>query len=258
MPGLLPSHPSCDTASSPIGRFPPPSGPVDLDSPIEEETADGPLTTVDVPAVCAVEEGLSVWHMVGAADERNDGLENQPQLEAVAIEVLSFALDLVPVAGTAKAIAELIQGKDVITGADRNRVLLALAVAISVVPFGAFLLKNGSKLRMIRDLSDSSYLLERAAARIPDAQMRHIFRTAEGHVAVQPQYQERFVRLFEHVKNNPLNKNNWGLSETARRNGIERYRLQFGDRHQVWVDMRNGKISNAGINVPGDKYYFNG
>ncbi|OWW23516.1 hypothetical protein B4Q04_20165 [Zobellia sp. OII3] len=78
--------------------------------------------------------------------------------------------------------------------------------------------------------------------------LKHIFRTAPGHVNPQTiGSQERYLRLFNNVVN-PKN-----LTQTTNaakvKARVETYHKTFNGRKQVWVEAIGGKITNAGVNA---------
>jgi RHS repeat-associated protein len=79
----------------------------------------------------------------------------------------------------------------------------------------------------------------------------HIFRTKEGHVNPSSiDSQNRYIKLFEDVANNPANFNSNVLSPAQRTiEGIEGFSKTFRNGQQIWVQTRNGKIFDAGINT---------
>eukprot|EP00009_Paramoeba_aestuarina_P003553 CAMPEP_0201506722 /NCGR_PEP_ID=MMETSP0161_2-20130828/588_1 /ASSEMBLY_ACC=CAM_ASM_000251 /TAXON_ID=180227 /ORGANISM="Neoparamoeba aestuarina, Strain SoJaBio B1-5/56/2" /LENGTH=339 /DNA_ID=CAMNT_0047900895 /DNA_START=136 /DNA_END=1152 /DNA_ORIENTATION=- len=161
----------------------------------------------------------------------------------IGAQAASIIIDLVPFAGTAKGVLEVITGKDPITGEKLNRFLAAVGVAASLIPFGKALLK-AKKLHKITKLSQIN---------------KHIFRKAVGHVVPRTNASKmRWAKLFEKVASNPKNQTTIGLSKHAQDAGVKMYRKQFRNGKQVWVQYRNGKMQNAGVNVPGDKNYIKG
>jgi RHS repeat-associated protein len=89
---------------------------------------------------------------------------------------------------------------------------------------------------------------------LPGGQMRgalnasrlgHIFRSAAGHVNPRTlATQERYLRVFEKVASNPANFR-------YSRQGNDFFTQTFRNGKQVWVELRNGQIRNAGVNLPG-------
>jgi len=76
----------------------------------------------------------------------------------------------------------------------------------------------------------------------------HIFRNAEGHVNPSTASSvKRFVRLFEGVANNPANANNSVVSAPGLAAGVKGFSQNYRSG-QVWVQVRNGNIFNAGVN----------
>ncbi len=80
--------------------------------------------------------------------------------------------------------------------------------------------------------------------------MKHIFRDAAGHVRPATRSSEgRFLRLFERVANTPSNESSALLNPLAQSAGVQRFSETFR-RGEVWVEVRNGVIRNAGVNRP--------
>ena len=77
----------------------------------------------------------------------------------------------------------------------------------------------------------------------------HIFRDAAGHVNPSTvASQNRYISLFENVANNPANLNQSILSPRAIENGVQGFTQSFKNG-QIWVQTKNGKIFNAGVNI---------
>lgn len=79
----------------------------------------------------------------------------------------------------------------------------------------------------------------------------HIFRRAPGHVNPTSVYtQNRFIQLFEEVANNVENYNPNVLSNYQRTTGgFQGYSQTYRNGYQIWVQTRNGKIFDAGVNI---------
>ena len=81
-----------------------------------------------------------------------------------------------------------------------------------------------------------------------ESTLGHIFRDAPGHVNPRTiSSQERYINLFERVANNPKNLNQNILSPSAVESGVQGFTKSFKNG-QVWVQSRNGRIFNAGVN----------
>ena len=80
----------------------------------------------------------------------------------------------------------------------------------------------------------------------------HIFRQAPGHVNPSTvASQGRFARLFEDVASNPQNaRPNFPLPPGATQAGVQAYTQSFRNG-QVWVQVLNRIIQNAGVNPVG-------
>ncbi len=79
------------------------------------------------------------------------------------------------------------------------------------------------------------------------AKLDHIFRAARGHVNPSTvASRNRFLNLFERVVSDPNN-----LRGAARGPGVTFYTKTFRNGKQVWVEVRGGRISNGGVNLPG-------
>ena len=78
----------------------------------------------------------------------------------------------------------------------------------------------------------------------------HIFKKAIGHVnPMTVTSRSRFLKLFEKVANNPNNLNSNVLTNFQRNTGgFQGFARTFRNGRQVWVQVRNGKIFNAGVN----------
>ncbi len=77
----------------------------------------------------------------------------------------------------------------------------------------------------------------------------HIFRDAAGHVNPSTvASQNRYIRLFESVANNPANLNQSILAPRAIENGVQGFTQSFKNG-QIWVQVKDGKIFNAGVNL---------
>lgn len=77
----------------------------------------------------------------------------------------------------------------------------------------------------------------------------HIFRNAPGHVNPSTvASQNRYIKLFESVANNPSNLNQNILAPNAIKNGVQGFTQTFKNG-QIWVHTRNGKIFDAGVNL---------
>jgi hypothetical protein len=78
----------------------------------------------------------------------------------------------------------------------------------------------------------------------------HIFRNAPGHVnPSRVASQNRYIKLFESVANNPANLNQGILDAKAIQNGVQGFTQTFQNGKQIWVHTRNGKIFDAGVNL---------
>lgn len=69
--------------------------------------------------------------------------QNHPTLGE---EGASLVLDFIPIVGTVKAVAETVEGRDLLTGEKQNRWLLAGGVVLSFIPFGKLLEKVGGRV----------------------------------------------------------------------------------------------------------------
>ncbi|MFY9620674.1 MAG: kelch repeat-containing protein [Pyrinomonadaceae bacterium] len=79
----------------------------------------------------------------------------------------------------------------------------------------------------------------------------HIFRQSPGHVTPgTAASQGRFARLFERVASNPKNARPDLVTPAKARSGVQVYTQTFRNG-QVWVEIRNGIIQNAGVNPVG-------
>jgi hypothetical protein len=78
----------------------------------------------------------------------------------------------------------------------------------------------------------------------------HIFRDAPGHVNPSTiTSQNRYINLFESVGNNPLNLNRGVLNSYQQTvSGFQGYSQTFRNG-QVWIQVRNGNIFDAGVNI---------
>ncbi|MCE7057732.1 RHS repeat-associated core domain-containing protein [Algoriphagus sp. AGSA1] len=77
----------------------------------------------------------------------------------------------------------------------------------------------------------------------------HIFRDAAGHVNPSTvTSQNRYISLFEKVANNPANLNQSILAPRAIENGVQGFTQSFNNG-QIWVQVKDGKIFNAGVNL---------
>ncbi len=74
-----------------------------------------------------------------------------------------------------------------------------------------------------------------------DAQLKHIFRDAEGHLSDTPQNRQ----MLESLANSP----EYRLSATPDRFGRVWYARTTGNGKQLWVIVRNGRIQNGGLNA---------
>lgn len=81
----------------------------------------------------------------------------------------------------------------------------------------------------------------------------HIFRSAAGHVNPSTlASQSRFLRLFQGVASNPANRAPAGaLPKAASEAGVQLFTQTFRSGRQVWVQVRNGRIINAGVSAAG-------
>jgi hypothetical protein len=79
----------------------------------------------------------------------------------------------------------------------------------------------------------------------------HIFRNSAGHVSPSSMTsKQRFARLFESVANNSSNRNDNILPAAARAAGKQGLTRTFRGG-QVWAEVYRGRITNAGVNLPG-------
>jgi len=90
------------------------------------------------------------------------------------------------------------------------------------------------------------------AARFDWTRAAHIFRDAVGHVnPLSEATRIRFAQLFEAVASNPANfRPNFPLPQAAQAAGVQAFTQAF-QNGQVWVYVLNGKIIDAGMNLPG-------
>jgi hypothetical protein len=79
----------------------------------------------------------------------------------------------------------------------------------------------------------------------------HIFRNSKGHVNPSTiASQNRYIQLFENVANNIKNLNPNVLSNFQRAAGnFQGFSQTFRNGQQIWVEVLDGKIINAGINL---------
>ena len=79
----------------------------------------------------------------------------------------------------------------------------------------------------------------------------HLFREAAGHVnPTTASSRARYTALFEAVASKGANRNDAILPQAARNAGMQGFTQVFNGG-QVWVHAINGKITNAGVNLPG-------
>lgn len=71
-----------------------------------------------------------------------------------------------------------------------------------------------------------------------DAQLKHIFRDAEGHIADTSANRQKILDVTSNLDNY--------LGKDAR--GNDWYAIISEDGTQIWVRVRNGVIDNAGVN----------
>lgn len=85
----------------------------------------------------------------------------------------------------------------------------------------------------------------------------HVFRNASGHVnPASLASKMRFVGLFQRVGSNPANIRVDAvaaklMTRHAEAAGVSTYTQTMRNGSQVWVQVRNGEIVNAGVNVAG-------
>lgn len=81
----------------------------------------------------------------------------------------------------------------------------------------------------------------------------HIFRSAAGHVNPSTlASRSRLLRLFQDVASNPANRAAAGsLPTAASEAGVQLFTQTFRSGRQVWVQVRSGRIINAGVNATG-------
>lgn len=78
--------------------------------------------------------------------------------------------------------------------------------------------------------------------------LEHIFRNAVGHVnPTSVASQQRFMRLFAAVASNPNNLVKT-VNPAAAAAGVQTFQQTFRSGRQVWVQVLNGQIRNAGVN----------
>jgi RHS repeat-associated protein len=93
-----------------------------------------------------------------------------------------------------------------------------------------------------------------AVDRSPDV-LHHIFRNSPGHINPSSiKTQDRFLRLFESIANNPANERLDAITANilprpAVIAGAQAFTETFRNGHQVWVFSRFGRIYDAGINL---------
>ena len=78
----------------------------------------------------------------------------------------------------------------------------------------------------------------------------HIFKATLGHVKPSTlSSQMRFLRLFQKVASNPDNLvQSLKMAADA---GVQTFRQTFRSGRQVWVQVRNGRIFEGGVNRAG-------
>ena len=84
------------------------------------------------------------------------------------------------------------------------------------------------------------------------SQVNHIFRTAKGHFDdINKVLMHYWARIFQNVASNPKYKDVGGitLDPRAREAGVERFYKMISKTEQIWVEVYNNVISNAGINM---------
>jgi hypothetical protein len=79
--------------------------------------------------------------------------------------------------------------------------------------------------------------------------LKHIFRNVPNHVNPSTiTSQERYIKLFESIANNPKNINSGVLNNFQKlESSFQGFSRNFKNG-QVWVQVRNGKIFDAGVN----------
>ena len=84
-------------------------------------------------------------------------------------EAGSFGLDLLPVAGSLKSLAQLFSGRDLVTGAEVSRTVEAAGILLGLIPGGKLLLKlkKGARLakRLAKGTRGSTEIVQRAMSR---------------------------------------------------------------------------------------------
>ena len=84
---------------------------------------------------------------------------------------------------------------------------------------------------------------------VPKSVWSHIFRNAEGHVnPTNLNSQIRYYKLFQRVASNPANRVPT-VNAAAKNAGVQTFNQTYRGG-TVWVQTLNGRITNAGVNLP--------
>lgn len=97
----------------------------------------------------------------------------------------------------------------------------------------------------------SSRIVSGSQLQVGKNALTHIFRSALGHVnPATVSSQMRYMGLFQSVASNTANLRTDLVNPLAARAGGQMF-TQIFNNGQVWVQVRNGAIYNAGVNRPG-------
>ena len=124
-----------------------------------------------------------------------------------------------------------------------ERILAGASIASEALPFS------------VGDAKDVAQIVRARFPRESKSKVDHIFdkrKVNEGHIAPRTEAsKERAAKLFESVAGNPANKRtDLPVDQNKIDAGVEMHTQQF-KRGQVWVESREGKIIDAGVNRTG-------
>lgn len=110
--------------------------------------------------------------------------------------------------------------------------------------YGNSLTSTQSNLKLATAIPIGKY------ASVSKSVWNHIFRNAAGHVnPTNLSSQIRYYKLFQSVASNPANLVPTA-NASARMAGVQTFNQTFRNGNTVWVQSINGKIINAGVNLP--------
>ncbi|MDP3938767.1 MAG: RHS repeat-associated core domain-containing protein, partial [Deltaproteobacteria bacterium] len=203
-----------------------------------------PTGVIDPLGLDGIAQGAyDYWEAVGVAGASQGGVRGTAQMAAAAFAQASIDFFL----------ARWIESEAGLAGYAYGQQCYGEALKHGGYAAGGIALSSGAIGYVVPKIPGLFSRAARVGSRVDPTRLSHIFRDAPGHVNPSTvASRERFLRLFEDVASNPLNRRpDFPLPKEAVEAGVESFTKTYRSGKQIWVLTRDGKIINAGVNPGG-------